>query len=137
VLAIAMLVSVVDQATKAHASGLRLLAVQGRVVANQYGMAGILVLDRLPMIILASALLLAMVVVGPRILARGKVSAVGLGLLVGGSLGNLIDRIWLGHVRDFIWIPAFVINLADVALIAGALVVVVQVSRRSNRYPTD
>jgi signal peptidase II len=49
----------------------------------------------------------------------------GVGLLVGGAVGNLIDRIHLGSVTDFIdppvW-PAF--NLADVAITVGVFVVV-------------
>ena len=49
----------------------------------------------------------------------------GVGLLVGGAIGNLIDRIRLGSVTDFInppvW-PAF--NFADVAITLGVVVVV-------------
>jgi signal peptidase II len=49
----------------------------------------------------------------------------GVGLLVGGAIGNLIDRIRLGSVTDFLnpplW-PAF--NLADVAITLGVIVVV-------------
>ncbi len=49
----------------------------------------------------------------------------GVGLLVGGAIGNLIDRIRLGSVTDFInpplW-PAF--NFADVAITLGVAVVV-------------
>ena len=47
----------------------------------------------------------------------------GVGLLVGGALGNLIDRIRTDGVTDFIdppmW-PAF--NIADIAITAGVLV---------------
>jgi signal peptidase II len=62
--------------------------------------------------------------------ARHPVLPAALGLLIGGSLSNLVDRIRLGHVTDFIdfkyW-PAF--NLADsfivigVAILLAALVV--------------
>lgn len=49
----------------------------------------------------------------------------GVGLLVGGALGNLVDRIRLGSVTDFIdpplW-PAF--NLADVSITIGVAVIV-------------
>jgi signal peptidase II len=60
---------------------------------------------------------------------RHPVLPVALGLVLGGSIANLIDRIRLGHVTDFLdlvaW-PAF--NLADsfivvgVAILFGALV---------------
>lgn len=49
--------------------------------------------------------------------------AVGSGLIFGGSIGNLIDRVRLGFVIDFIRVatwPAF--NLADSAITIGALV---------------
>jgi signal peptidase II len=62
--------------------------------------------------------------------SRHPVLPAALGLLIGGSVSNLVDRIRLGHVTDFIdlryW-PAF--NLADsfivvgVAILLGALVV--------------
>jgi signal peptidase II len=62
--------------------------------------------------------------------SRHPVLPAALGLLIGGSVSNLLDRIRLGHVTDFIdfryW-PAF--NLADsfivigVAILLGALVV--------------
>jgi signal peptidase II len=52
--------------------------------------------------------------------ARHPILPVALGLLIGGSLSNLIDRIRLGHVTDFLdfryW-PAF--NLADSFIVIG------------------
>lgn len=54
-----------------------------------------------------------------------------LALIVGGAIGNVIDRIWLGKVIDFILIywepwnfyyPAF--NLADSAITVGAAVMI-------------
>ena len=52
--------------------------------------------------------------------ARHPVLPVALGLLIGGSPSNLIDRIRLGHVTDFLdlryW-PAF--NLADSFIVVG------------------
>jgi len=51
---------------------------------------------------------------------------IGLALILGGAIGNLIDRVWYGEVIDFldfhigsyIW-PSF--NLADSAITVGAL----------------
>jgi signal peptidase II len=52
--------------------------------------------------------------------ARHPVLPVALGLLIGGSTSNLIDRVRLGHVTDFLdfryW-PAF--NLADSFIVIG------------------
>jgi signal peptidase II len=55
--------------------------------------------------------------------ARHPVLPVALGLLIGGSTSNLIDRIRLGHVTDFLdlgWWPAF--NLADSFIVIGVAV---------------
>jgi len=58
--------------------------------------------------------------------ARHPVLPVALGLLIGGSLANLIDRIRLGHVTDFLdlrfW-PAF--NLADTFIVVGVGILLV------------
>ena len=52
--------------------------------------------------------------------ARHPVIPAGLGLLIGGSVSNLVDRVRLGYVTDFIdfkWWPAF--NLADSFIVLG------------------
>ena len=55
--------------------------------------------------------------------ARHPVLPAALGLLIGGSLSNFVDRIRLGHVTDFIdfayW-PAF--NLADSFIVVGVAI---------------
>jgi signal peptidase II len=64
--------------------------------------------------------------------ARSRVQAMALGLLLGGAAGNLCDRLFrapapgLGRVVDFIdyhgW---FIGNVADIAVVAGAGVLIV------------
>ena len=50
----------------------------------------------------------------------GWQAPLALGLVAGGALGNLVDRIGAGAVTDFLYVPpAFVLNVADVAVIAG------------------
>lgn len=53
-----------------------------------------------------------------------RLEAVALGLLIGGALGNAIDRAAYGAVFDFVSLHAFgfywyVFNLSDVAIVAG------------------
>lgn len=55
---------------------------------------------------------------------RALVPAVALGLLIGGAIGNAVDRLVHGAVADFVllyWIPFFpyVFNVADSAIVAG------------------
>jgi len=65
-----------------------------------------------------------------RLPAKGQgLLAAGLSLIVGGALGNVIDRVLHGHVIDFIrvhyqehYFPAF--NVADSAITVGAVLIV-------------
>jgi signal peptidase II len=56
-------------------------------------------------------------------------SALALALVIGGAIGNVIDRVRLGHVVDFVLLywrewhwPAF--NVADSCIVVGAIVLV-------------
>jgi len=90
--------------------------------------------------VLAVAVLLAVLIVyvvrSPGV-ARAELWATSL--FVGGGLGNLIDRVWLGYVRDFANVGigpvrTGVFNVADMAISAGAvLLVVFLVRNRKNR----
>lgn len=60
--------------------------------------------------------------------SRTRLAAVALGLIIGGAIGNAIDRLAYGAVVDFVLLHAeiggktynwYVFNLADVAIVAG------------------
>lgn len=61
-----------------------------------------------------------MVYIYPRLPADKPLLRLGAGLLTGGAIGNLIDRIRIGSVVDFfdfrIW-PVF--NIADICIVCG------------------
>lgn len=53
-------------------------------------------------------------------LDRRPIAAIAGGLLLGGALGNLIERIAYGRVTDFIRIPYWpTFNVADIFIVAG------------------
>jgi signal peptidase II len=63
---------------------------------------------------------------------------VALGLVIGGSMSNLVDRVRLGYVTDFVdlrWWPAF--NLADSFIVIGVLVLLgaLMLAEREPRGP--
>ena len=53
------------------------------------------------------------------------------GLLIGGALGNIVDRIREGAVTDFLKIPAWpAFNVADIAITVGVVALVLVLERR-------
>jgi signal peptidase II len=71
--------------------------------------------------------------------AHETVFCLALSLILGGALGNLIDRVWLGAVVDFLdfhamgwhW-PAF--NVADSAITCGAALIVIDSLRAPRKF---
>ncbi len=58
--------------------------------------------------------------------ARSTIGAAGIGLVIGGAIGNAIDRALYGAVADFFSLHAFgfhwyVFNIADMAIVAGVV----------------
>ena len=140
VLSTAAVAVVVDQLTKSWA---RSELANGRVIdivgslrfALTYndGVAFGLGSGVAPLLITLAVALLAVLLVKNR-LALTRASTVGAGLVLGGAAGNLCDRIFRdtgGRVVDFIdlqWWPVF--NVADVCIVAGALVLVWSTGRK-------
>jgi signal peptidase II len=82
-------------------------------------------------VILALAVSVALIIWMRRLRARAHaLLACGLALIVGGALGNMIDRLTTGRVVDFIhvhwgrhYFPAF--NIADSAITVGAAILLI------------
>jgi signal peptidase II len=79
-----------------------------------------------PVVIALTAIAVAwMLVFFARSGGRHPILPVSLGFLLGGSVSNLVDRVRLGHVTDFLdvryW-PAF--NLADSFIVAGVAILI-------------
>jgi signal peptidase II len=80
--------------------------------------------------LIASAVVAGIIWMGRRLVSPWW--AVGLGMILGGALGNLVDRFFRspgplrGHVVDFLsigWWPVF--NVADPAVVGGAILLVI------------
>jgi signal peptidase II len=94
-------------------------------------------------VILALAVSLTLIIWMGRLRARLQaLLACGLALIVGGALGNMIDRIVSGRVVDFIhvhwrqhYFPAF--NIADSAITVGAVILLIDawLETRAARAP--
>src|SRR5256714_980478 len=120
-----------DQATKHIVSSQLALGEKAKVVGpfsihhvENSGIAFGLFAGATPLVTALTALAVGwMLVFFARSGARHPVLPVALGLLIGGSVSNLVDRIRLGHVTDFLdfryW-PAF--NLADSFIVIGVAI---------------
>ena len=86
-----------------------------------------------PFLTAAGVVLVGLLVVMSRGMTTTR-AAVALGLMLGGALGNLTDRLFRGHggaVVDFVdfgWWPVF--NVADAALVCGAILLVLVSARQ-------
>jgi len=133
---ISLPVLVLDQATKAwiqamfqRYESLEVLPFFNLVLAYNTGAAFSFLNDaggwqRWLFIALALVVTVVLVLWLRRLDAAERMAGWGIALVLGGALGNVVDRIWLGHVVDFLdfhwagwhW-PAF--NVADIAISCG------------------
>jgi signal peptidase II len=67
--------------------------------------------------------------------------AIGVGFVIGGALGNLIDRLLYGRVADFFHFYGFgydwyVFNVADIAITLGAVAIIYEVLKPEQPHTT-
>ena len=138
-LVLSLLVLVIDQVSKAHFEGSLQMFQQIVVIPDYFswtlayntGAAFSFLADgggwQRWLFALIAVVVSAVLVVWLKRLGRDDTwLAIALALVLGGALGNLYDRIALGHVIDFIFVhwkehgfPAF--NVADSAITVGAI----------------
>lgn len=89
-------------------------------------------------LIIAFVVTVGMLIFYPRVPSGAWAVRIGMGLISGGALGNALDRLQHGAVIDFIHyqIPGLisnVSNLADHAIVAGVLIILVESWRADSR----
>ena len=87
---------------------------------------------------------LACVILGYFVLSKKmfskKLEKISLSLILGGAIGNLIDRILFAYVRDFIYLKFInfaVFNIADSAITIGAVLLIVSILFLSKKETKD
>lgn len=78
--------------------------------------------------ILSAILVVAMIFLAIKFKPKDWVFAIGFALVFAGALGNLVDRVFFGAVRDFICLEFInfpIFNFADVFLTIGAIMLAI------------
>ena len=76
-------------------------------------------------VVLAIVVAIGILVYFPRLPKGQPLLFVGTGLLLGGAVGNLVDRLTYGQVTDFLAIRFFaIVNVADICVTFGAAAVI-------------
>lgn len=135
---IAVLVLIADRVTKAMSAGIPeegaalIPGVVGLRQARNTGMAFSLFSGRPWLLGVLSLIMCA----GAAVMLRKKhprpLTQAGLMLMLGGALGNMIDRFWTGYVPDMIellFVNFAIFNVADICLVAGCLMVMIGILR--------
>ncbi len=89
-------------------------------IGNRDAAFGLIRGDEVDMVALSSLLLVAALLYFSRSTGRTARPPM-VGLLIGGGMSNLADRLLFGEVLDFVTMPGTVFNLADLAIGIGAI----------------
>jgi signal peptidase II len=129
-----MVVDDMDLAAPYQLVGSYLQIIRGE---NRGGLFGILQGSAPLLALLSVGVILALVIYHERErLPRVSPLTVGIGLLIGGAIGNLIDRVAFGYVLDFIDVGVgslrfWTFNIADAGISLGIVILLVDTLWRS------
>ena len=140
ILSIAMITLVIDQITKTIIGNLIKLGTTKQVIKNFFYLTTVHndgaawgIFSNYQFIIIIGTIISFFVIYkftyGFKTNTRNNIA---FGLLLGGLSGNLIDRLFLGYVRDFLDFIIFsydfpVFNIADVAIVIGVLLLIIAI----------
>jgi len=76
--------------------------------------------------ITSTLIALGILIFFPFVPSKDRYTRIGLALMLGGAIGNLIDRYQHGYVLDFLSIGSFpVINVADACISCGVAIIAI------------
>ena len=88
--------------------------------------------------VLAVMVSLGIIYYFPRVPVKEPVLRIAMSMQLGGAVGNLIDRITIGHVTDFVSVGSFaVFNVADASISVGVAILVLGVWLQERRQKKE
>ncbi|CUH94198.1 putative membrane protein [Propionispora sp. 2/2-37] len=137
ILLLSILIIVLDQLTKYYVQthmlpGMSIPLIQNvfhlTYVLNPGAAFGILEHKTAFFVVIAGMMIAGVFWFYPRIPAGNLLLRVGIAFMVGGAIGNVIDRVRTSYVVDFfdfrIW-PVF--NIADIAIVTGVFFIIIHI----------
>ncbi len=90
-------------------------------------------------IILTSAIIIFIIIIMFKKRPENKLFYIASALIIGGGIGNLIDRIFYGYVVDYLSVSFFppVCNFADYCITIGTVLFVIYVLFGTNSFKSD
>ena len=78
----------------------------------------------------ATAALMGIALYAARVSSHRRLARIGLAMILAGAIGNLVDRLWLGSVVDFVDVVLggwhfWAFNVADAAITLGVLAMMI------------
>lgn len=139
---IAFIVVVLDQLTKLiflSTGDIKLLPFFSIELVGNTGAGFGILQGRTIILTIISVLVIAFIIYLEKSVPENTTEKISLALLLGGTAGNLIDRIFRGEIVDFLhfqygWFnyPAF--NLADSAIVIGMIVLIIVMIRKRKHH---
>ncbi|MBE6161722.1 MAG: signal peptidase II [Firmicutes bacterium] len=105
---------------------------------NNYGAAWSILSNKNALLIIFSLISLIIIYRFIYVFKRNNRNTFAFGFIIGGIVGNLIDRWLFGYVRDFIDIRIFnydypTFNIADVAVVIGIFLLVIAIIKGEDK----
>ena len=99
---------------------------------ENYGAAWSLFSNKVEFLILISLIAIFIIYRYMYNFKQNKRNNIAFGLIIGGIVGNLIDRVFLGYVRDFLSFKIFsynypIFNFADIFIVIGVFLLIIAI----------
>ena len=106
---------------------------------KNYGVAFNMLNNKRFIIILISIILISLIYSYMKTFKNNTRNHIAFGLVYGGIIGNFIDRIFIGYVRDFIDVRIInyhypVFNIADSAIVIGIILLIIAIIKKEDSH---